>query len=72
MSMTNKVVLNNGDVFRVIQGKGLFSNSWMIQAKEADKKSPRFYTIGRVDGSLADAIAEMDRRAKIANVKGFC
>jgi hypothetical protein len=71
MAMANKVKLNNGDEFRVVQGKGMFETSWMIQAKESSKGKSRWYNIGRRE-ELSDAIAEMNRRAEIVNVKGFC
>lgn len=69
--MANRIKLNNGDFFRVVQGKGLFSETYMIQAREASKGKTNWYTIGRKD-SLSEAIEEMNRRAKVANIKGFC
>jgi hypothetical protein len=71
MAMANHRKLKNGDIFRVVQGKALFQNSWMIQAKEINRESYRWYNIGRKD-NLAEAIQEMNRLADIADVKELC
>lgn len=65
-----KRTISNGDVFRVVANKGMLGG-YNIQAKEMDKKNPRFYTIGRRN-TEAEAIEEMNKRADIANIKGFC
>jgi hypothetical protein len=71
MAMSNKVVLNNGDVFRVIQNngkQGAWCREYLIQAKEQGKT--RYYVIGGKD-TLTEAIADMNDRAKQVNEKGF-
>jgi hypothetical protein len=71
MAMANKIKLNNGDEFRVVQGKGMFASSWMIQAKESSKGKKHWFNIGRRE-ELSEAIKEMEKRAEVVNVKGFC
>lgn len=61
MAMTNRRVLKNGDVLRVIKNNsGRWLKSYLIQAKEKGKN--RYYVIGDRD-SLVEAIQEMNRRA---------
>jgi hypothetical protein len=65
------VTLKSGDVFRVIENKtGKWLGTHLIQAKEVNKGN-RYYVIG-IGYSVDEAVAEMHRRAEIANVKGFC
>lgn len=70
--MSNKRVLNNGDVFRVIQNNGgRWLKTWLIQAKESSRGKNRYCVIGGND-TLQEAIAEMNRRAdEIEKLKIF-
>jgi len=61
MAMTNKRVLKNGDVFRVVKNNGgRWLKSYLIQTKKQGKN--RYYVIGSKD-SLVEAIQEMNRRS---------
>ena len=68
MAMTNRRVLKNGDVLRVIKNSsGRWLKSYLIQAKEKGKN--RYYVIDDRD-SLVEAIQEMNRRADEIDNKG--
>lgn len=63
MAMSNRRVLKNGDVFRVIKNnEGRWLKSYLIQVKEQGKN--RYYVIDGRD-SLIEAIQEMNRRADL-------
>lgn len=67
MALNNRVVLKNGDVFRVIQNNGgRWLKKYLIQAKEQGKS--KYYVIGGRD-DLNEAIKEMNRKAIEENKK---
>lgn len=69
MSMSNRVVLNNGDVLRVVKNNSrIILADWVIQAKQKDKNN---YTMIGKGNTLPMAIEEMNCRAKIINEKGY-
>lgn len=61
MALSNRRILKNGDVLRVIKNNdGRWLESYLIQVKEKDKN--KYYVIDSKD-SLIEAIQEMNRRA---------
>lgn len=61
-----RVTLDRGDILRVVTGLELGELCFRIEAKEADKKGARWYSIGQ-EYTAEDCIKEMNRRAEEFN-----